>query len=157
MKISDEVVAAIDALQTQAMRTSDVYQLDRIERAIDELLRNPGDDKTPARHRVRSALAHAYELLQRRKEIAPQGELCPERESVGYTEQGYHQVELLELIRVEPSFKHADRVILGYLVRGADAVTLAEKYSVPVPRMRERISRLRCNARKAWPDLALAA
>ncbi|MFF2142239.1 hypothetical protein [Kitasatospora sp. NPDC058190] len=157
MKISDEVVAAIDALQKQAMRTRDVYQLDRIERAIDELLRNPGDDKTPARHRVRSALAHAYELLERRKEIAPQGELCPERESVGYTEHGYHRIELLELIRVEPSFKDADRVILGYLVWGADAVTLAEKYSVAVPRMRERISRLRRDARKAWSDLALAA
>ncbi|MFE0477478.1 hypothetical protein ACFW2V_38380 [Streptomyces sp. NPDC058947] len=155
--MSDAVTAAVAELQQRAMDTTDSYALDRIERAMDEILRKPGNETVPTNYRIRSALGHAYETLERRKEIAPRAEIRTEGDEPGYTEQGYHRIEMLEWIRFEPAFGKVDRIILSSLATGEDAVTLSERHCLPVTRMRERISRCRRVARQAWAKLGLAA
>ena len=155
--MSDTVTAAVRDLQKRAMRTTDSYELDRIERAMDEILRHPEDDHVPAKHLTRSALGHAYETLKRRKEIAPRTEVYTEYDEPGYVEQGFHDAEILECIRVEPTFKQPDRAILLALALGADAEILAHPCGMSIPRMRERISRVRHSARAcraAWELVA---
>ena len=155
--MSETIAAAISDLQKRALRTTDLYELDRIELAMDEILRHPEDDHVPSKHLTRSALGHAYETLKRRKEIAPRTEMCTEYDEPGYVERGFHDTEILECILVEPTFKRPDRAILLALALGADAEILAGPCGMSIPRMRERISRVRYSARAcraAWELVA---
>ncbi|MGV9850565.1 hypothetical protein ACWDWU_17625 [Streptomyces sp. NPDC003442] len=154
--ISDAVVTAVQQLQAQALRTSDAYGLERIERALDELIRKPHDDK-PAPFLIRSALGHAYETIERRKAIAPHTELPAGGQEPGCVEGAYAEIEMCAWVSAEPGLKEADRSLLTHLVRGRDAVMLAEQEGVPVTRMRERISRCRRQARQLWADVEPAA
>lgn len=155
--ISDVVVTAVATLQKRAMGTSDLYKLDRIERALDELLRNPGSSRVPATYRIRSAMGHAYETLERRKTIVPQAELTQEFHEPSYIESAFFKVEILAWICVEPEFREPDRELLMDLALGHEAEALAEQHGVSLPRMRERISRCRRRARELRANLDLVA
>ncbi|MGW2407217.1 hypothetical protein ACWCXK_22110 [Streptomyces sp. NPDC001739] len=153
--MSDAVVTAVRQLQVQALHTRDSYGQERIERALDELLRRPHEDG-PVPHLKRSALGHAYQTIERRRAIAPQGELTVEGQEPGYAEASYHEVEMEAWVRRQP-IKETDRSLLLLLARGSDAVSLAAEAGVPVSRMRERISRCRRRARHLWATLETAA
>ncbi|MGY3680906.1 hypothetical protein ACVWXU_004529 [Streptomyces sp. TE33382] len=148
--ISHPVEGAVIALQQRALVTSDAYQLDRIDRALDELLRNPSDEFTPAEYRVRSAMGHAYETLERRKAITPCRALEEAHTERGVPDQGYPVVEFREWLRTEPGISQAHRVVLQAIAQGEDAESLANRQGLPVTRMRERISRARKSARQLW-------
>lgn len=148
--ISHPVEGAIIALQLRALGTCDAYQLDRIDRALDELLRNPSDESTPAEYRVRSAMGHAYETLERRKAITPCVALEGDYSEHGVVDQGYPVVEFREWLRMEPGIPPAHRAVLQALAQGDDAEILATRQGLPVTRMRERISRARKSARQLW-------
>ncbi|MEV7482703.1 hypothetical protein ACIQGA_09635 [[Kitasatospora] papulosa] len=155
--ISHPVEGAIVALQQSAHATFDTYQLDRIDRALDELLRNPSDESTPAEYRVRSAMGHAYEVLERRKIIAPLISLDAEHTEQGGKDRDYLLVEINEWLRSEPGITHDQRALLQALARGEDAASLAHCEGLPVARVRERISRARRAAREIWKASVLAA
>lgn len=155
--ISHPVAGAVQALQKQASTSRDTYELDRIDRALDELLRNPTDNSTPAQHRIRSAMGHAYEALERRRTIATCVSLDHERSDHGNTDADYLVVEILAWLRTEPELAPAERTLLDDLSRGHDAATMAHRYGVPLPRMRERISRARRHARTLWRDTETTA
>ncbi|MEU4166183.1 hypothetical protein AB0F46_04755 [Streptomyces sp. NPDC026665] len=155
--ISHPVEGAIFALQKRALDTCDTYQLDRIDRALDELLRNPCDDCTPAEHRVRSAMGHAYEVLERRKMIAPSISLGVLSTEHGAADQGYPLIEILEWLRAEPGIPQSQRVVLQALAHGDDAEALAARHGLSLLRARERISRARKQARQLWAASAQAA
>lgn len=146
--ISPSVAGAVFALQQQALGTRDTYELDRIDRALDELLRNTTDTITPARQRIRSAMGHAYEALERRRAIAPTVPL--DRSDRGAIDTHYVVVETLEWLRTESRLTEGERTLLWNLAHGDDANTLAPGSGVPLPRMRERISRARRNAFTLW-------
>ncbi|MFF4926864.1 hypothetical protein ACFY4B_40395 [Kitasatospora sp. NPDC001261] len=148
--ISHPVAGAVKALQKQALASRDMYQLDRIDRALDELLRNPSEDTSPAPYRVRSAMGHAYEALERRRAIAPSVPLDPERTDGGHTDARYPVVEILAWLESEPKLAAGERVLLDELARGHDAASMARRHGVALPRMRERISRARRRARALW-------
>jgi hypothetical protein len=148
--ISHPVEGAIFALQKRALDTCDTYQLDRIDRALDELLRNPSDDSTPAEYRVRSAMGHAYEALERRKLIAPSISLGGDHPEHGAMDQGYPVIEIFEWLRAEPGIPQSQRAVLQALAHGGDAESLATQHELPLPRARERISRARKHARQLW-------
>ncbi|MFD5209326.1 hypothetical protein ACFWIP_00375 [Streptomyces anulatus] len=154
--ISHPVEGALIALQRRALGACDTYQLDRIDRALDELLRNPSDESTPAEYRVRSAMGHAYETLERRRAIAPY--TAPEAADAEYgvVDQGYPVVEFFEWLRREPGIPPAYRTVLQALAQGEDAESLAAQQGQPVPRMRERISRARNRARRLWAASVLS-
>ncbi|MFE6530135.1 hypothetical protein ACFVMA_14465 [Streptomyces rochei] len=155
--ISHPVEGAIFALQQRALDTCDNYELDRIDRALDELLRNPSGESTPAEHRVRSAMGHAYEVLERRKAIVPVVSLHAENADRGATVHDYSVIEISEWLRVEPGIPPRDRKLLQALAGGHGAESLATAEEVSVKRVRERISRARKMARQQWKASVLAA
>lgn len=155
--ISHPVEGAILALQQRALATCDTYELDRIDRALDELLRNPTDTTTPPKFRVRSAMGHAYEAMERRKAIAPSAPLDTEQSDQGTQDASYLVIEVLEWLRVEPALAKGERTLLSALAGGGDAESLAAHHGLPVHRMRERISRARRSAHKLWKGTVLAA
>ncbi|MEU1906601.1 hypothetical protein [Streptomyces hygroscopicus] len=150
---SDVIKAAVSTLQRSAMYTQDSYDLERQERALDELLRDHENTSGSARRRIRSAKGHAYAVLERRKAIAPCDTAHAVTHEPGYNEPGFYQVEWLDWIRTEPTFNLIDRTILRALAAGEDAETLAARHNLPLPRMRQRISRARRVARQARTSL----
>jgi hypothetical protein len=148
--ISHPVAGAVTALQQQALASRDTFELDRIDRALDELLRNPTDTSTPVQHRIRSAMGHAYEALERRRAIAPLVPLNHERSDHGHTDARYLVVEILTWLQSEPELASAERVLLDDLARGHDATSIAHHRGVSLLRMRERISRARRHAKTLW-------
>lgn len=151
--ISDPIAGAVSALQKQALASNNTYELDRIDRALDELLRNPTDASASAQQRLRSAMGHAYEALERRRAIAPSVPLDIERARCKHIEARYAVVEILAWLSVEPALAKEERVLLDDLARGFDAASMAIHHGVPLLRMRERISRVRCHARTLWQGL----
>lgn len=155
--MNPSVERAVFALQKRALAARDTYELDRIDRALDELLRNPTDAATSAKHRVRSAMGHAYEILERRKAIAPSVPLDAEQAAYKAQDDNYVVVEILEWLRAEPGLGDGERTVLNALANGGDAEFLAARNRVPVTRMRERISRARRSAHKLWNDAVAVA
>ncbi|MGW7314630.1 hypothetical protein [Streptomyces sp. NPDC054865] len=155
--ISHPVEGAIFALQKRALATCDTYELDRIDRALDELLRNPSDAATPTDYRVRSAMGHAYEALERRKAIAPSISLGAEHSHRGAVDQAYTAIELFEWLRADPGIPQSQRVVLLALAHGDDAESLATRDGLALSRARERISRARKRARQLWAESVQAA
>lgn len=155
--ISHPVAGAVQILQKQALTSRDNYELDRIERALDELLRNPTDTDTPAPHRVRSARGHAYEVLERRRSLAPCVPLDHEGAERGRPDSNYLIVEILVWLRGEPALATSERLLLNDLARGHDAAAIAERHSVSLPRVRERISRARRHAKTLWQAAEVTA
>ncbi|WP_028648089.1 hypothetical protein [Nocardiopsis sp. CNT312] len=156
--ISPPVIGAVQALQKQALTSHDTYELDRIDRALDELLRNPDDtSSTPTKHRIRSAMGHAYEVLERRRTIAPAAAFDHELGDQENTDASYLVVEIHTWLQTEPHLANGERALLEDLAHGHDATTMAQRYGVPLPRMRERISRARRRARTLWTAEEAAA
>jgi hypothetical protein len=120
--ISHPVAGAVQALQQQALASRDTFQLDRIDRALDELLRNPTEHAGPAPSRVRSAMGHAYEALERRRTLAPSVPLDSEHTDSSYVDASYLVVEILAWLTSEPNLDAGERLLLGELARGHDAV-----------------------------------
>ncbi|MEU3535119.1 hypothetical protein AB0E70_26575 [Streptomyces murinus] len=148
--ISHPVAGAVSALQKQALASSDTYELDRIDRALDELLRNPTNASTPAPYRTKSAMGHAYEVLERRRAIVQFIPLEPNYINRGQPDHSLLAAELLAWVNTEPNLTQAERVLLNDLAGGHDAVSLADRQAVPLQRMRERVSRARRRARALW-------
>jgi hypothetical protein len=148
--ISHPVAGAVQALQQQALTSRDTFQLDRIDRALDELLRNPTEQTGPAPSRVRSAMGHAYEALERRRALAPRVPLDPEHTDSSYIDARYPVVEILAWLTSEPNLNAGERVVLGELARGHDAASIAHRDGVALTQTRQRISRARRHARVLW-------
>ena len=154
--ISLQVQAAVTTLQQRASKAHDVFELERIDRALDELNRNPL--KTTAdRRQVRSAMRNAGKVLAHRKLLLPLGSTDDPRlyESVreralGCREVGYDVVDLLQWLDTTPALTTRERWLLRALAGGADAEMLADMMGVPVVRVRERIARARRAAAGAY-------
>ncbi|MFI7484069.1 hypothetical protein ACH9EU_16835 [Kocuria sp. M1R5S2] len=152
---STEAETAILILQAQSRKASDLYTQDRIDRALDEIVRNPSKTNPPE-HQVRSALANAGKVMANRRRVAPvvsHEDLVIE---VDAREDGYDVVELRYWLETAPLSSPA-RTLLLALAAGADANDLAAQHDVPVQRIRERIARARKNARADYLTTAVAA
>lgn len=156
--ISEPVQAAVIALQQRALAVRDLYELDRVERALDELLRSPHEqtNSTPAASRIRSALGHAYETIERRREIAPTTVL-DDHTDLSFEDQNYRLAEIRLWLQTEPTLAASDRRMLRDLANGEDATSLARRHRQPIARIRERISRARRHGRRVWYEKALVA
>jgi hypothetical protein len=162
--ITEQAHDALVSMQRRARNTADSYSLDRIDRALDEISRNLGNDR-PAPFQTRSAYANAGKVIASRRLIAPTVSLDRARDDepasaargIGADEDGYAVVELLDWLRTSPSLTPPLRRLIVDLSRGEDALSLASKYGVPVARIRERISRARAAARAAYLREVFAA
>lgn len=147
--VTAEVQSALIHLQDRSARALDTFEAERIERALDEILRRP-DSTSPAPFQVRSAMAHAGERLKERRTRVAFGSLERDLETgsvhPGYLEPGLASIEIADMIDSAP-LPARDRTLLHLLATGEDAATIAAKFGVPEQRMRERISRLRHRAK----------
>ncbi|MFE6981114.1 hypothetical protein [Streptomyces griseus] len=154
--MSQAVVDAVRILQDRTRKARDNYELERIDRALDEILRNPMNI-TPAKAQVKSAWGHAYTVLEKRKALTrPQ----PIEEMFAHPqveEFGYAQTEMICWISSELGFKDAERSLLIDLALGHDCEILAQRDGLPVQRVREHISRSRKRARGLKANLFLTA
>lgn len=162
--ISLETEAAVVILQQRAdvmSATSDVFELDRIDRALDQLVAHPTDTKPPT-FQVRDALANASKVLKERR-----ARDVYRMDDATLHERHREEVELAHLrampplatkessdillwIASTPSLTDDERSLLFLLSQGEDAVTLAERTGTSVLRLREQIARARRVGRAAY-------
>ncbi|TJY69470.1 hypothetical protein E4J89_11150 [Arthrobacter sp. CAU 1506] len=153
--MSLEIQSAVSTLQQQSEVTRaslDTVELDRIDRALDELIRNHTKTSQPLRM-VRSARANALKVV---KDRARQGlvsfddpDLYAAKRAEAEAASAYDplaEFELLDWLDSTPSLTVHQRQLLKAVARGHDAESLACAAGLPVKRMRERISRARSAA-----------
>jgi hypothetical protein len=139
---SSQAQSAYSTLQSKALSADDGYILDRLERALDEIIRNP-QNAAPAPFQVRSAWANAGKVIDSRRKLAPQFSLDgPGLNEPTEVDARYGAVEIFAWLD-RAAVSKADRRLLRALAGGADATALAETAGVPVQRIRERVSRAR--------------
>ena len=148
-----EAQRAIAHLQGLALRASDGYTIDVLDRALDEIVRNP-DNPSPYLWQVRSARANAAKVVQARREVVTldtSGEDEPSVvEDAATTDTGYGVVEIREWLRTSSRLTEPDRTLLTAVADGQDSEHLAEVLELPVQRVRERLSRARKRAGIAY-------
>jgi hypothetical protein len=156
---SESSLGAYLYLQKRAHRQHDSYTIERIDRALDEIVNNPGRTD-PVPFQVRSSMANAAKVIKARRVIAPvipleahdahrSGGTSGDVASVSDASP-YAVVETVAWLNGTRLVSPTQRALLLALVRGHDAATLAAASGVPVPRMRERIARARAAARRAY-------
>lgn len=151
--LSTQVQSAVQALQAQALASSDSYQLDVTDRALDELIRNPGIDRPPA-FQVRSARANAAKVVRSRRQLYDRAVLRNldswpgvHREERLAQEPDERVVDTLDWLAQTTSLTEGQRRVLSDLADGHDAHSLSTRDAVPPSRIQERISRAR---RAGW-------
>ena len=152
-----EAQRAIVTLQNRALSTSEGYTIDVLDRALDEVVRNYGNDK-PAPWQVRSALANAAKVVQFRRDIVTptsfdDADSAPE---FGFVDEAFALLAIRDWLDRSPSVSDEQRRVLLRLADGDDAAALANERRIPVPRMREKIARARAAARAAYAAEAVA-
>lgn len=146
--LTGQAEAALMRLYEQASHSTDNFTLERIDRALDEILRLNGTE--PPVRQVRSAMAHAYQVIRdRRRTVVPE---TLEAREIEPPNSGMDEdvIDLQEWLRSTPRVTGQQRNLLGLLANDPDAADLAAMYHVSVLRMREQISRTRRAARIAY-------
>lgn len=152
--ISLDVQAAVRSLQQpiDVTKTSlDSFELDRTDRALDELIRNPAKTGSPI-GLARSARANALKVVRSRAattEFSLDEDLHAEKRTRAESAAAYDpmvEFETLDWLASTPSVTTGQRRLLTALADGCDADDIARAMGAPVQRMRERISRARTAA-----------
>lgn len=144
--------------RADANSAMDVFELDRIDRALDQLVAHPTNTQPP-HWQVRDARSNAAKVLKERRS----------HDVYRLDDEALHESHRLEIelvqarddvstetfdivwwINMSPSLTDYQRVILRLLARGEDAVSLATRFGVSVAVMRSRISRVRRAGRVAY-------
>jgi DNA-directed RNA polymerase specialized sigma24 family protein len=150
--ITAEAQSALLVLYKRANASSDIYWLERIDRALDECVNNAGRNTAPA-YQVRSSLANAKKAMDKRRDIAAVVPIEDGREAETVGVRGgdlYAAVDALLWLEATNGLSDRERELLLGLTAGEDAESLSRRVNVPVQRMRERISRARQAAGAAW-------
>ncbi|WP_194897789.1 hypothetical protein [Catenulispora pinisilvae] len=156
MMIAIEAQSAVRALYTKCAATPQDYWQQRCERALDECLRNPLR-ATPWMHQVRNALANAKKVLDQRDEIIQAVPFDDVADTYAPTfTDAFAAIDIMLWLERTNGITAPERAILQDLAAGEDAESLADRANVPVTSMRQKISRARSSARRAWTtDMAV--
>lgn len=161
LSLETEVAVVILQQRADAMSALDVFELDRIDKALDQLVAHPSNTKPP-KWQVRDARANAAKVLKKRRarevyRLDDEDLHEANRAEVEYAQQRLtgstdtiESFGVLWWLRTTTSLADDQRSILYLLACGEDAVTLAARAGIPVKRMREEISRARRIARVAY-------
>jgi len=155
--LTEQAHDALSALYARASKTNDNYELWRIERALDEVIRLNSADPVP--FQMRSALAHAGQVLRGRRSLAsviPLDDIEPHREPGGCDVQ-FAVVDISVWLETTAALTKTQRHLMSQLISEEDVIVLAAAHGLVPARMRERISRLRRIARSAYAAEATAA
>lgn len=158
--------AAVATLQQRAdvkKSAHDSFELDRIERALDELVRNSDKAGAPSRL-VRSARANALKVVKARREhdafSLDQEDLHArkrDRVEKALAVDVFAEVEMMEWLDHTPCVTEEQRWLLKALAADFDAEFLALAMNLPIKRVRERISRARRAARTGYRAEVMSA
>jgi hypothetical protein len=150
--MSLEIQAAVSTLQQQTdvkKASRDSFELDRTERALDELVRNHTKTTAPTRL-VRSARANALKVVKSRAEHGEFSLDAPDLHAVKRAKaeraasyDPMAEFEVLDWLESTRSVTPSQRDLLKALALGYDAEFLACCMGLQVKRVRERISRAR--------------
>jgi DNA-binding CsgD family transcriptional regulator len=157
MMITEQTQAALLRLYALAGRAADVFELDRVDRALDEVLRLNSDQ--PAAFQVRSALANASKVLRHRRSLAvttPLGEILPQYEPRACDDE-VAQIDVLLWLQRSSALTNAQREVLQLLCSEQDSAGIAQIWGAAPGRVREHVSRARRAARSAYEHEVLAA
>jgi hypothetical protein len=153
--LTGQAQAALSHLHGQARRKADNFYLERIDRALDEIVRLNGPESRG--RQVRSAMGSALKVMRRRREIAPCQSLDALGADQGCSDSGRGVIDLRLWLRDSKRITEQQRCLLTLLADALDAEAIAAMYGIPVPRMRERIARARKAARAAYDsDMSVA-
>ncbi|MGW2933543.1 hypothetical protein ACWDA7_17135 [Streptomyces sp. NPDC001156] len=155
--LTEQAQHALKLLYRRAKNTGDAFNLERIDRALDEVIRLNSD--APAAHQVRSAWAHAGTVLRERRALAP---VTPISETDSYREPGaldeeFAATDLRAWLQTTNALTASQRTVLRQLSADQDPSDLAAERGLSLPRMREQISRARRHARSAYAAEVVAA
>ncbi len=153
--MTGQAQAALSRLYDQARRAADNFELERIDRALDEIVRL----NSPESHgrQVRSAMANASKVIRARRDIAPCISLDGLQVEHGHSDSHELVIDLRLWLRDTKRITDQQRRLLALLADDYDAEAIAAMYRIPVLRMREQISRARKAARAAFDSDMVAA
>jgi hypothetical protein len=155
--LSEDVVDAVCLGQGRCAATRSVPEQQRIEFALDELLRNPEATGDP-RRLLNSALAHARLKIRRRSAIAsfyPVAE-PPDvfAEPVGTGEQAL--IDVFDVVASAPLTGPA-RALLLFALADLDGPATAARLGLSITQAQQRLSRARRHARECGLRALVAA
>jgi hypothetical protein len=145
--LTGQAQAALMRLYEQAKHTTDNFALERIDRALDEIIRLNSTD--PPDRQVRSALANAYKVIRDRRQTVSSESLEARQADVASLGGDEDVIDLREWLRGTPHVTGRQRDVLTLLADDHDATDIAVFYNIPTSRAREQISRARRAARAA--------
>ncbi|MFC8716144.1 hypothetical protein [Kitasatospora sp. NPDC057198] len=157
MPLTEQAQHALMLLTRRADNTCDLFILDRVDRAKDEIIRLNSSSLAP--FQVRSAMAHAGAVLQERRKLVPSmrlSELEPQEEP-GVEEMSFATVDTCYWLQTTPSLTESQRALLLEMAAGLEPDALAARRGISLPRVREQISRARKLARTAYASEVAAA
>jgi DNA-directed RNA polymerase specialized sigma24 family protein len=146
--MTGQAQAALTRLHEQARSTSDNFDLERIDRALDEIVRLNSPESYG--RQVRSAMANASKVILDRRDIAPFISLDALPVEHGPSDNQEAAIGLRLWLRDTNGISQQQRRLLMLLADDYDVDAIAAMYRIPAPRMRERISRARKAARAAY-------
>ena len=141
--MTGQAQAALTRLHEQARNTTDNFDLERIDRALDEIVRLNSPESYG--RQVRSATANASKVILDRRDIAP----CISLDALPSDNQEA-VIDLRLWLRDTNGITEQQRRLLMLLADDYDADAIAAMYRIPASRIRERISRARKAARAAY-------
>lgn len=152
--MTSSALTALENLQQRARRATDIYDIERLDRALDEIVDNL-HRADPAPFQSRNALANASKVIRKRRTIrhfhslnVPRSDGNPR--DVGALDGGFDEVDLHQWLDTTPSLRPTERQLLRDLADGEHAESLAQRHGASVARMREQISRVRAAGRAAY-------
>ena len=155
--LSEDVIEAVRLGQKRCAATRSVPEQQRIEFALDELLRHPEATGDP-QDLLDSALAHARTKIRRRAAIAPfypVGEPPDAASDPG----GLAEQALIDVFYVVASapLTGRDRALLLFALADLDAPARAARLGLSVTQAQQRLSRARRHARDCGLRSLIAA
>jgi hypothetical protein len=148
--LTGQAEAALIRLYEQAKRTTDSFDMERIDRALDEVVRL--NSSSPPEQQVRSAMANAYKVIRDRRRIVSLESIEAVQIDIAPTNWAEEVIDLWEWLRGTPHVTTSQRNLLMLVTDDHEPADLAAHYRIPVARMREQISRARRAARTAYHD-----
>jgi DNA-binding CsgD family transcriptional regulator len=146
--MTGQAQAALIHLYERAQRATDSFTQERIDRALDEIVRVNSTD--PPAWQVRSAMANASKVITARYETISRWSVEAKEIDVPVSGSREDAINLRLWLHETARLTEGQRELVTQLADGHDAESIAALCHVSVLRAREQISRVRRNARTAY-------
>jgi hypothetical protein len=152
--LTEQACDAMTALYARARKTRDVFELERIDRALDEIVRL--NDTKPAAFQIRSAMANASKVILARRALVPCISLDG-AQHCGVRDGQFAATDLTLWLEATSALTREQRSLMRLVAREEDPAAIAAAHGMAPALMRQRISRLRKAARDAYAADVTAA